>query len=115
MRMPVRHETEVALAFEGSEYREAHLVQGDADRLYTCPVRHMRQGQHLSFGMRMVVIVGRMRVYYHHPVHIVDVREYRDARLIGHEQHQQHHGDEYVLPLLHSFFLKSGAKVVFLC
>ena len=53
----------------------------------------MRHSQHLTFRMGMLAIRRRMRVNYHHPVDVVNMREHRYAHLKGKKQCQQEQRD----------------------
>ena len=89
MRVSVRQETELALALQHIGYLEDYLVQGKNSRLYARPVRNVCQGKGLSFGMRVLAVGRGVRVYNHHAVDVVDVREMHDTRLVYHKQCQQ--------------------------
>ena len=65
--------------------------------------RCLGNGDDLRFGMNVLTVVRRVRVYNHDAVDIVHVGEHGNARLIGDKQGQQEDGNQYAFECVHSY------------
>ena len=101
--MECRGKGDVAGKFQGTEHRKIDLRYRGLQRFQAGKIRCLGNGDDLRFGMNVLTIVRRVRVYNHDAVDIVHVGEHGNARLVGDKQGQQEDGNQYAFECVHSY------------